>query len=164
MTVSEFVDHLVARGVTLIVKGDKLRIRDPQRAVSPKVLTALREHKAQLLAYLVRWRGKSIPELLAHLADHGVWIGLDADDCLRLHLHEGDDRAGVDAAVIDELHERVVELMVFLRKPAKEMTESELAALGYRPGVRDADWSSDDESYVVPASPQERTFAKEAAE
>ena len=143
MTVSEFVDHLVARGVTLIVKGAKLRIRDPQRAVTAEVLTALREHKAKLIAYLTRWHGKSIPALLAHLANHGVWIGLDEDDYPQFHFHENDDRAGVDGAVIDELHERANELVAWLQKPVKELADAELAALGYGPSVRDAEAADD---------------------
>ena len=147
MTVSEFVAYLAARGTSLTMVGDKLRIRSPRRALTPQVLAALQKHKSEFVAYLARWRGKPIPKLLACLADHGVWIELDETGRPRFQGHEAGDLDGADEAVIHELHGRADELIAFLRKRVGQMTVEELDALGYRKTLPDevidkifADW------------------------
>ena len=63
MDASEVVERLVARGVLLVVAGDRLRFR-PRGAVTPELREALIEHKAEVVRLLeveehqVRWRAE----------------------------------------------------------------------------------------------------------
>ena len=88
-------------------------------------------------------------EFVAHLADRGVWIALNAAGSPRFHAHADADLDGVDEAVIDELHARAEELVAWLKKPLEETTDEELEALGFSPAVRDPKWLPDEEWYVV---------------
>ena len=131
MTAAELVRRLTAQGIRLSVWEGELRYRGPKEAVTQEVLAALKRHKAILVSYL-NPRAKPIPWLLAHLADRGVWIALDETGHPRFQRHEDADLDGVDEAVIGELHARADELVAWLKKPVKELTDAELEALGYR--------------------------------
>jgi hypothetical protein len=52
MTPSELISELCSRGVVLETDGDHLRVNAPRGAVTPKLLEALSEQKAELLNLL----------------------------------------------------------------------------------------------------------------
>jgi hypothetical protein len=158
--VADLIARIEAIGGRLTVVGDGLEYEGSTNLLTSDLRAEIKKRKAALVE---RLRPCLIPALLAHLADHGVWIALDETGYPRFHVHEGADLDGVDEAVIDQLHARPEELVAFLKTPAKEMTDAELEALGFGPSVRDVDWSSDDESYVVAAPPAGPGDAEEAA-
>lgn len=56
MTASHLLSDLQSKGIAVSLRGDKLRL-EPKEALTPDVLTTVREHKASLIAYL------SVPRL-----------------------------------------------------------------------------------------------------
>ena len=52
LNVVELLSDLAAREITLWVEGDQLRYRAPKAALTPQIVTTLRQHKAELIAWL----------------------------------------------------------------------------------------------------------------
>ncbi len=52
MSATHLLYSVRSRGVELLPEGDRLRYRGPTAALTPALLTQLREHKAELLAAL----------------------------------------------------------------------------------------------------------------
>ncbi len=52
MTTTTFLDELTARGVLIEPDGDRLKLAAPPGVLQPRVLDAIRNHKAELLALL----------------------------------------------------------------------------------------------------------------
>ena len=62
MSATDLLDSVRSRGVELLPEGDRLRYRGPTAALTPALLTQLREHKAELLTAL-GLEAKAIPVL-----------------------------------------------------------------------------------------------------
>lgn len=56
MTASHILSDLQSKGIAVSLRGDKLRL-EPKEALTPDVLTTVKEHKASLIAHL------SVPRL-----------------------------------------------------------------------------------------------------
>jgi TubC N-terminal docking domain len=54
VTPAELIVKLKAQGISLVAYGEWLRCRGKQSALTPEVLTELRQHKVELLALLGR--------------------------------------------------------------------------------------------------------------
>jgi hypothetical protein len=52
MTSAKFVSDLHSKGITLAVKGDKLKCKSKEAPLTPELLETLRERKAELIALL----------------------------------------------------------------------------------------------------------------
>jgi hypothetical protein len=132
--VTDLLAVVEGMGGRLSVAQGAIEYEGPLAPLTPRVREQIRAHRAALVRRLTPPR---IAELLAHLAAHGVWVGLEDGGRPRLHAHTGADLDGVDAGVIDQLHDRVEELVAFLGKTEDELTAKELAALGYRQTLPD---------------------------
>ena len=64
--IPEFVSDLLKSRVTLEVAGQMLKARGPGEVLTPEVLAILRQHKAEILAYLASEYG---PSHLLHRAE-----------------------------------------------------------------------------------------------
>jgi hypothetical protein len=98
--VAVLVQALRARGVTLRVDGDRLKVR-PASAVTPDEVEALKRHKAEVLALLAPAQDITLdPKTVAQV------LGPDADDhavaCLRFDVLAAvrEVEAGIRAGVL----------------------------------------------------------------
>jgi len=128
--VADILARVAAIGGRLEVVGGLLEYRGPTAPLTPELRAQVKTHKADLIE---RLRPRSIPALLALLADHGVYCALTPDGP-ELRAHPDSDPENADQCVVDEMNGRIDELVAFLRKPSDQMTHRELADLGFRRG------------------------------
>jgi hypothetical protein len=141
MRILELLGGIRERGGDLRLKGDGLEYLGPP--LTDDLRATIRKRKPAIVAFLrrlggalppagvVRFGSRSIPALLALLADHGVYCALTPDGP-ELRAHPDSDPENADQRVVDELNGRIDELVAFLRKPSDQMTDRELADIGFR--------------------------------
>jgi hypothetical protein len=128
--VADLLARVAAIGGRLAVAGDSVEYHGPTKPLTPGLRAEIVAHKAALTG---RLRPRLVPELLARLADHGVYCALTPGGP-ELRAHPDSDPENADQAVVAELNGRLDELVAFLKKGSADMTDADLVALGFKRG------------------------------
>ncbi len=93
MNAQTILEGLHRRGVRFSVNGDKLRTRGPVGVVTQDDLSALREHKAEVLAILREEESDRIEERAAILQFDAYLSRREAERRARYEQHNGGNAA-----------------------------------------------------------------------